>query len=55
MIAFITFNIVMRKKYQTVNAVSKSGIQMVERGKFDTPNTQIHDRSLSCLSANLLS
>ena len=27
----------------------KSNVKIVERGKVDTPNTQIHDRSLSCL------
>jgi hypothetical protein len=26
-----------------------SNIKIVERGKIDTPYTQIHDRSLSCL------
>ena len=28
---------------------SKINVKIVERGKIDTPNTQIHDRSLSCL------
>ena len=35
------------KKYQTVETIPKSNIKMVESGKIDTPNTQIHDRSLS--------
>ena len=35
------------KKYQTVEKIPKSNIKMVESGKIDTPNTQIHDRSLS--------
>jgi hypothetical protein len=37
------------KKYDTVETIPKSNIKMTERGKFDTPNTQIHDRSLSWL------
>jgi hypothetical protein len=28
---------------------SKSNMKIVERGKIDTPNTQIDDRSLSCV------
>ena len=34
-------------KYHTVGAVPKSNIKIVEMGLFDTPNTQMHDRSLS--------
>jgi hypothetical protein len=37
------------KKYDTVETIPKSNIKMTERGKIDTPNTQIHDRSLSWL------
>jgi hypothetical protein len=29
--------------------ISKIQTKNVERGKIDTPSTQIHDRSLSCL------
>jgi hypothetical protein len=36
------------KKYHTVRTILKSNIKIVERG--DTPNTQIYDRSLSCLN-----
>jgi len=36
------------KKYHTVGTVPKSNRKIVERGKVYTPNTQIHDRSLSC-------
>jgi hypothetical protein len=32
----------------------KSNIKIVERGKIDTPNTQIHDCSLSWLSTGTL-
>ena len=37
------------KKYHTVRTVLKYNIKIVERGKIDTINTQIHDRSLSWL------
>jgi hypothetical protein len=37
------------KKYHTVGTIPKSDIKIVERGKMDTPNTEIHDRSLSWL------
>ena len=36
-------------KYHTVTTVSESNIKILERDKIDTPNTQIHDRSQSCL------
>ena len=35
--------------YHTVELIAKSNIKITERGKFDTPNTQIHDHSLSSL------
>ena len=35
------------KKHHTVRTVPKSNRKIVERDKFDTPKTQIHDRSLS--------
>jgi hypothetical protein len=38
-----------QEKYHTVGTISKSNIKIVERGKIDITNTQIHDRSLSCL------
>jgi len=39
----------MKKKYRTVETIPKSNINMVERGKIVTPNTQIHDSLLSGL------
>ena len=39
--------------YHTVGAIPKSNIKFVERGKSDTPNTQIHDRSLSWLGTSI--
>ena len=36
-------------KYHTVTTVSESNIKILERDKIYTPNTQIHDRSQSCL------
>ena len=36
-----------KKKYHTVGTVLKFNTKFVETGKMDTPNTQIHDRSLS--------
>ena len=35
------------EKYHTVGTIPKSNIKILERGKIDTPNTQIQDRSLS--------
>jgi putative N-acetylmannosamine-6-phosphate epimerase len=32
------------KKYQTVRKVLKSNGNIIEKGKFDTPKTHIHDR-----------
>jgi hypothetical protein len=37
------------KKCSTVGSIPKSNIKIVERGKIDTINTQIHDCSLSWL------
>jgi hypothetical protein len=37
------------KEYHTI---AKSNIKIVERGKIDTPNTQIHDTSLSWLGTD---
>jgi len=41
------------KKYHTVG-ILKSNIKIVEKGKVDTPNTQIHDRTLSWLCTDTL-
>ena len=46
---FLVHNKMKSKKYNTVGRVSKLNIIVVERGKVDTPTTQIHDRSLSLL------
>ena len=35
-----------KAKKTTIGTIPKSNIKIVERGKFDTTNTQIHDRSL---------
>jgi hypothetical protein len=37
----------MKKQKNTVGTVPKSNREILGRGKIDTPNTQIHDRSLS--------
>jgi hypothetical protein len=37
------------KEYHTYVTVSKSNRKLVERGKLDTPDTQIHNHSLFCL------
>jgi hypothetical protein len=34
-------------KYLTVRTISKSNIKIVERIKYDTPNTQTHDISIT--------
>jgi len=38
------------KKYHTVRTILKSNCKFVERGKVNTPNTQIHDHLLSYLN-----
>jgi hypothetical protein len=35
------------KKYHTVGTISKSNIKIVETGKIDAPDIQLHERSLS--------
>jgi hypothetical protein len=45
----ILSNKVKNIKYHTFGTIPKSNIKIVERGKIDTPNTQIHDCSLSWL------
>ena len=42
------------KNYHTVGTFPKSNRKIVERGKFDTPNTQIHDDSPSWLGTGTL-
>ena len=37
------------KEYHSVRKITNSNIKIIERRTNDTPNTQIHDRSLSCL------
>jgi hypothetical protein len=37
------------KKYHTVGTMTISNIKIVERGKFDTPNTHIHDPGFSLI------
>jgi hypothetical protein len=39
--------------YDTLGTAAKSNRKIVERAKFDTPNTLIHDRSSSCLSTGI--
>ena len=36
------------KKYHTIETVPISNRKIVERGTFDTHNTQIHDHSIPC-------
>ena len=43
----LIININKIKKYHTVGTIPISNIQIVERGKIDTSNTQITNRSLS--------
>ena len=40
------------KQYYTVGTILKSRIKIVERGKMNTPKTQIPDRSLSSLGTD---
>jgi hypothetical protein len=40
------------KKDHTVGTISKSNIKIVDRGEIDTPNTQMHYRSLFLLGTN---
>jgi len=39
------------KTYRTVRTLPQSNIKIVETGKIDTSNTQIHDSSLFLLGA----
>ena len=40
------------QKYYNVRTVPKSNRKIAERGKIDTPNTQIYDSSLSMLGTD---
>ena len=40
------------KTYHTVGKIPKSNREILERGTIDTPNTHLHDRSLSCLDTS---
>jgi len=40
------------QKYDSVGTIEKLNIKVIERGEIDTPNTQIHDRSLQSLTKN---
>jgi hypothetical protein len=40
------------KKYHTILAIPKLNITIVERGKIDTPNKQIHDLPRSYLGTS---
>ena len=42
----------MENKYHTVGTVPKSNRQIVETGRIDTPNTQIHDCLLCWLGTD---
>ena len=42
------------QKYQAVGTAPKYNRKIVERGKIDTSNTQIHDRSLKFLAWYLM-
>ena len=42
-----------KKKYHTVGTVPNSNRKIVERGTTDTPNRQLHDRSLSWLGTGI--
>ena len=44
-----TKNTTLSEQFGTIR---KLNMKIVERGKIDTPNTQIHDRSTSCLRAD---
>ena len=41
------------KKYHAVGTVPNSNRKILESGKIDIPNTQIHDRSLSCIGTGI--
>jgi hypothetical protein len=46
--AYFAYNKMKKKKqYQTFRTVPKSNGKITETGKFETPNTHIHDRGLS--------
>ena len=42
-------NTMKTKIYHTVGTIPKSNIKIADRGKIDTPNTDIHEHPLSWL------
>jgi hypothetical protein len=48
----LDFQLPVNNKYNTVGKFLKLNIKIVERGKIDTSNTQIHERSLSWLDTS---
>ena len=52
MVENIVYYKMKNKKYHSVESVQKSDWNIVERGKNETPNTYIHDRSLSWLGTD---
>jgi hypothetical protein len=44
--------VITKLKESTVGTITKSNREIIERGKFDTPNTQIQNGSLSCLGTD---
>jgi hypothetical protein len=45
-----SYKIFKKQKYHTVGTIPKSERKIVERDKIDSPNTQIHECSLSWLA-----
>ena len=45
-----SYKIKKKQKYHTVGTIQKSERKIVERDKIDSPNTQIHECSLSWLA-----
>jgi len=41
-----------QKKYHIVRTIAKSNIKIIERGKIDTNNTQIHDVTHNYVTAH---
>ena len=52
--AIFNQNKMKNNKYHTVETIPRSNIKIVEKGKIDFSNTQIHNRSLSCLGTGTL-
>ena len=45
---------IIQQRYLTVEQFKNHTAKIVERGKIDTPNTQIHDHPLSCFAISTL-